>query len=177
MSSPHSVVAIVGRPNVGKSTTFNALTKAQNAESANYPFCTIEPNIGIVNVVDERIIKISEIIKKTNPHSIIMVGNSVASAIPEILLKHTEVDIGVFGEGDITDIEAEASINKLSIPALQRGIIDEVFPTGVKSIDSSLTTGKGQKVGIFAGSGVGKSTLMGMITKGCEAQIKVIALI
>ena len=40
-----------------------------------------------------------------------------------------------------------------------------------------LTCGKGQKVGIFAGSGVGKSTLMGMIVKGCEAQIKVIALI
>ena len=37
-------VGIVGLPNVGKSTTFNALTKAQNAESANYPFCTIEPN-------------------------------------------------------------------------------------------------------------------------------------
>jgi flagellum-specific ATP synthase len=80
-------------------------------------------------------------------------------------------------KGDIIDIEAEASINKLSIPALQRGIIDEVFPTGVKSIDSSLTTGKGQKVGIFAGSGVGKSTLMGMIVKGCEAPIKVVALI
>ena len=37
-------IGLVGLPNVGKSTTFNALTKAQNAESANYPFCTIEPN-------------------------------------------------------------------------------------------------------------------------------------
>jgi flagellum-specific ATP synthase len=80
-------------------------------------------------------------------------------------------------KGEITDIESEAPINKLAIPALQRGIIDEVFSTGVKSIDSSLTTGKGQKVGIFAGSGVGKSTLMGMIVKGCDAPIKVVALI
>ncbi|MEA2019143.1 MAG: GTPase, partial [Campylobacterota bacterium] len=37
-------VGIVGLPNIGKSTTFNALTKAQNAEAQNYPFCTIEPN-------------------------------------------------------------------------------------------------------------------------------------
>ena len=80
-------------------------------------------------------------------------------------------------KGKIKDLEESAAINKLSMPALERGIIDERFSTGVKSIDSMLTSGKGQKVGIFAGSGVGKSTLMGMIVKGCEAQIKVVALI
>ncbi len=80
-------------------------------------------------------------------------------------------------KGKITDLEENAAINKLSMPALERGIIDEKFSTGVKAIDSMLTSGKGQKVGIFAGSGVGKSTLMGMIVKGCEAQIKVVALI
>ena len=42
---------IVGLPNVGKSTLFNALTSAKNAQSANYPFCTIEPNVGVVNSV------------------------------------------------------------------------------------------------------------------------------
>ena len=51
---------IVGLPNVGKSTLFNALTSAKNAQSANYPFCTIEPNVGVVNVPDERL----EILKK-----------------------------------------------------------------------------------------------------------------
>lgn len=80
-------------------------------------------------------------------------------------------------KGKIKDLESSAAINKQSIPALERGIIDERFSTGVKAIDSMLTSGKGQKVGIFAGSGVGKSTLMGMIVKGCEAQIKVVALI
>jgi len=80
-------------------------------------------------------------------------------------------------KGKIGDLEQISAINKLSIPALERGIIDERFSTGVKAIDSMLTSGKGQKVGIFAGSGVGKSTLMGMIVKGCEAQIKVVALI
>lgn len=79
--------------------------------------------------------------------------------------------------GKVTNLEENAPINKLSMPALERGIIDQKFSTGVKSIDSMLTSGKGQKVGIFAGSGVGKSTLMGMIVKGCEAQIKVVALI
>lgn len=65
-------VGIVGLPNVGKSTTFNALTKAQNAESANYPFCTIEPNKAIVPVPDERIAKLAEIVKPQKiQHSVI----------------------------------------------------------------------------------------------------------
>ena len=46
---------IVGLPNVGKSTLFNALTASKNAEAANFPFCTIDPNIGIVDVVDDRL--------------------------------------------------------------------------------------------------------------------------
>ena len=46
---------IVGLPNVGKSTLFNALTASKNAEAANFPFCTIDPNIGIVDVIDDRL--------------------------------------------------------------------------------------------------------------------------
>lgn len=70
-----------------------------------------------------------------------------------------------------------APIIKAPTSAMQRGIIDEIFSVGVKSIDGLLTVGKGQKLGIFAGSGVGKSTLMGMIVRGAKTQIKVIALI
>ncbi len=55
-------IGLVGLPNVGKSTTFNALTKAQNAESANYPFCTIEPNKAVVPVPDERLEALSKIV-------------------------------------------------------------------------------------------------------------------
>ncbi len=52
---------IVGLPNVGKSTLFNALTASKNAEAANFPFCTIDPNIGIVDVKDERLDKLTKL--------------------------------------------------------------------------------------------------------------------
>ena len=54
-------LGIVGLPNVGKSTLFNALTSTQNAQAANYPFCTIEPNSGIVPVPDARLDKLAEL--------------------------------------------------------------------------------------------------------------------
>ncbi|MBP9719200.1 MAG: redox-regulated ATPase YchF [Candidatus Levybacteria bacterium] len=57
-------VGIVGLPNVGKSTLFNALLKKQQALAANYPFATIEPNVGVVPVPDERLVKLAEITKE-----------------------------------------------------------------------------------------------------------------
>src|SRR5258708_5980855 len=57
-------IGIVGLPNVGKSTLFNALLKKQQALAANYPFATIEPNIGIVAVPDSRLEKLAEITKE-----------------------------------------------------------------------------------------------------------------
>lgn len=54
---------IVGLPNVGKSTLFNALTASYQAESANYPFCTIEPNVGIVKVPDNRLFELQDLVK------------------------------------------------------------------------------------------------------------------
>ncbi len=60
---------------------------------------------------------------------------------------------------------------------LSRKIINEVLPLGVKAVDGLITVGKGQRIGIFAGSGVGKSTLMGMFARNTKADINVIALI
>lgn len=59
---------IVGLPNVGKSTLFNALTASYQAESANYPFCTIEPNVGIVKVPDSRLEKLKDLV---NPQAVL----------------------------------------------------------------------------------------------------------
>ena len=80
------------------------------------------------------------------------------------------------GKGPIFSTE-RVPIMKAPIDAMKRGLIDEPFSVGDKAIDGLLTCGKGQKLGIFAGSGVGKSTLMGMIVKHCVAPIKVVALI
>ena len=54
---------IVGLPNVGKSTLFNALTNSNKAQAANFPFCTIDPNIGVVIVPDERLNNLAKISK------------------------------------------------------------------------------------------------------------------
>lgn len=56
-------IGIVGLPNVGKSTLFNALTRTRKANVANYPFCTIDPNVGVVEVPDERLKKLTEMVK------------------------------------------------------------------------------------------------------------------
>ena len=61
-------IGIVGLPNVGKSTLFNALTRSKGAQAANYPFCTIDPNVGIVEVPDERLYKLAAIV---NPGRIV----------------------------------------------------------------------------------------------------------
>ena len=54
---------IVGLPNVGKSTLFNALTRTHKAEAQNYPFCTIEPNVGIAEILDDRVENLAKLSK------------------------------------------------------------------------------------------------------------------
>ena len=100
----------------------------------------------------------------------IPVGNSLLGRVVDPFMRPID------SKGDIHDSKLSPII-KAPIAAMKRGMIDEVFSVGVKSIDGLLTCGKGQKLGIFAGSGVGKSTLMGMIVKGASAPIKVVALI
>lgn len=68
-------------------------------------------------------------------------------------------------------------VNRSAPDPFRRNKIEQVIPTGIKAIDGLLTIGEGQRVGIFAGSGVGKSTLLGMIARYCEADIIVIGLI
>jgi flagellum-specific ATP synthase len=82
----------------------------------------------------------------------------------------------VDGRGPLTRVRT-CALRHQTPPPLERAPIKKVFETGVRAIDGLLTCGRGQRVGIFAGSGVGKSTLLGEIAKYSEAQVNVIALI
>lgn len=80
------------------------------------------------------------------------------------------------GKGEL-EVESYYPVTAAPPLPLQRERISEILPTGIKAIDALLTMGKGQRMGIFSGSGVGKSTLMGMIAKTSLADVNVIALI
>ena len=113
---------IVGLPNVGKSTLFNALTRSRKAEAANYPFCTIDPNVGIVNVPDDRLSRLQPI-AKTNvviPAAIEFVdiaglvkGASAGEGLGNKFLSHIrEVDaivqvVRCFEEADILHVAGQ----------------------------------------------------------------------
>ena len=112
-------LGIVGLPNVGKSTLFNAITKA-GAESANYPFCTIDPNIGVVAVPDERLDVLAKMYnpKKVTPTSIefldiegLVRGASRGEGLGNKFLSHIrEVDaivhvVRCFDDGDIVHVD------------------------------------------------------------------------
>ncbi len=126
-------IGIVGLPNVGKSTLFNALTRSHGAQAANYPFCTIEPNVGIVEVPDKRLQKLAELIhpEKIVPAAVEFVdiaglvkGASKGEGLGNAFLSHIrEVDaichvVRIFGSGDI--IHVEGSID----PKRDREIIE-----------------------------------------------------
>jgi flagellum-specific ATP synthase len=80
------------------------------------------------------------------------------------------------GKGDI-EFEELYPVDQNPPDPIKRPRITKVLKTGVKAIDGLLTLGRGQRVGIFAGSGVGKSTLMGMLARNCEAEVNVISLV
>lgn len=80
---------------------------------------------------------------------------------------------------DGTELHSSSSYPVVAEPPdpLKRELINSVLPLGVKAVDGLITVGKGQRIGIFAGSGVGKSTLLGMFARNTKADINVIALI
>ncbi len=113
-------IGIVGLPNVGKSTLFNALTRNKGAQAANYPFCTIDPNVGIVEVPDERLQKLADIVhpEKIIPAAVEFVdiaglvkGASAGEGLGNKFLSHIrEVDavchvVRAFEGGDILHVE------------------------------------------------------------------------
>lgn len=112
-------IGIVGLPNVGKSTLFNALTKSKQADAQNYPFCTIEPNVGVVEVPDDRLQQLHDVVKaeKKVPTTIEFVdiaglvkGASEGEGMGNAFLSHIrEVDaiaqvVRAFTDGNITHV-------------------------------------------------------------------------
>lgn len=85
--------------------------------------------------------------------------------------------LGNPSDGSTIHYEAEYPCEAAPPDPMEREIISEVLPLGVKAVDGLITVGKGQRIGIFAGSGVGKSTLLGMFARNTKADINVIALI
>ncbi|PLX26602.1 redox-regulated ATPase YchF [Candidatus Parcubacteria bacterium] len=115
-------LGIVGLPNVGKSTLFNALTKSKQADAQNYPFCTIEPNVGVVEVPDDRLQKLSDVSKsqKIIPTAIEFVdiaglvkGASEGEGLGNKFLSHIrETDaiiqvVRAFEDGNITHVHGK----------------------------------------------------------------------
>jgi len=157
---------IVGLPNVGKSTLFNSLTSSQNAEVANYPFCTIEPNFGTVIIPDPRMDKLVNmyIPKKTVPSTIEFVdiaglvknaskgeglGNQFLSHIREVdAIIHivrcfeneniVHVDGRIYPAGDIETVETELILKDLD--ALEKRIdkVSKTLKTGDKKTKFEL---------------------------------------
>ncbi len=112
----------------------------------------------------------SEVVKTGEPFKI-PVGKELLGRVIDAMGKPLD------GKGPLGAMNEKYSIHREPPPAMERRRIETPMPTGVRAIDSVLTLGEGQRLGIFAGSGVGKSTLLGMIARNTEADVNVIALV
>lgn len=134
----------------------------------------------IIGFRDNRIVLMpygeSDGIAPDSPVSAVSDGNKVL--VGESLLGRVLDGFGnpMDGKGELIDVKP-APISAAPPPPLLRRVIKTPISTGIKAIDGLLTSGSGQRVGIFAGSGVGKSVLLGMIARNTSAQVNVIALI
>ncbi len=104
-------------------------------------------------------------------------GKPLSIPVGDELLGHTIDGVGRIDDGSILELTEEYPAEAAPPDPMDREIISEILPLGVKAVDGLITVGKGQRIGIFAGSGVGKSTLMGMFARNTKAEVNVIALI
>jgi flagellum-specific ATP synthase len=109
---------------------------------------------------------------------VVAVGHPFEVAVGSSMLGRVVNGLGrpIDGKGPF-EVEARCSVHRHPPSPMTRVPIAEPLSTGIRAIDGLLTCGKGQRVGIFSGSGVGKSTLLGMIARNTEADISVIALV
>lgn len=136
-------------------------------------------NAEVVGFKEKRIILMPfENVDGIGPGCIVENTNKTLSVkVSGELLGKTLDGLGNPVDGTIISKGKEYPVDTPPPDPMSRKIIDEILPLGVKAVDGLLTIGKGQRIGIFAGSGVGKSTLMGMFARNTKADINVIALI
>ncbi len=115
-------------------------------------------------------IGIGDYVRNTRERMQVPVGDFLVGRIVDALGRPID-ELGALPEGEKRGIEPPG------ISPLSRALIEQRLPFGVKAIDGMLSIGKGQRMGIFAGSGVGKSTLLGMVAKNVKTDVNVIALV
>lgn len=147
--------------------------------------CKINTSKGFINSEVVGFNKEDLILMPLDDMTGIGIGNQVESTKEVIRVSVADSLLGRILDGLGNPIDDKPPINSKeyypvyqdSPNPLDRSDIDEILPLGVKSIDGLMTVGKGQRIGIFAGSGVGKSTLIGMIARNTQADVNVVALI
>lgn len=170
------VVKIVGLTieSAGPDANLNDICRISSKEN---PSLTVMAEV--VGFKDSRILLMPyENVEGIGPGSIVEnTGSPLKVKVGQALLGKT-VD-GIGRPIDLVDLPDTLSYPVEAKPPdpMSREIISEILPLGVKAVDGLITVGKGQRIGIFAGSGVGKSTLLGMFARNTKADINVIALI
>ena len=136
-------------------------------------------NAEVVGFKDNRILLMPfENVDGIGPGCIVENTNEALNVnVGEGLLGKTVDGLGVPTDGSELQSFERYPVEQTAPDPMDRVIINEILPLGVKAVDGLLTIGKGQRIGIFAGSGVGKSTLLGMFARNTKADINVIALI
>lgn len=136
-------------------------------------------NAEVVGFKDNRIVLMPfENVDGIGPGCIVENTNETLNVnVGEGLLGKTVDGLGVPTDGSELQSFERYPVEQTAPDPMDRVIINEILPLGVKAVDGLLTIGKGQRIGIFAGSGVGKSTLLGMFARNTKADINVIALI
>ena len=136
-------------------------------------------NAEVVGFKDNRIVLMPfENVDGIGPGCIVENTNEALNVnVGEGLLGKTVDGLGVPTDGSELLSFERYPVEQTAPDPMDRVIINEILPLGVKAVDGLLTIGKGQRIGIFAGSGVGKSTLLGMFARNTKADINVIALI